>query len=475
MARDLKAKIRLEADTKQANKALKSTTSQLGALAKNVLAPIAGFAALTKAVFVVTDSFVATERATAELGNALGSLGDQSEEAASALAAQATELARLTQFSTAEVTSAQARLAAFTTEKVALEALTKATLDLAVGRSIGLVEASEAIGKSFGTAANVLNEYGIVVNGATASTERLEDVTAGIASLWGGAAEAAADTFSGKVARLVENLTELAAASVGAATEQGILNRTLDKANASLENLSTELDEQPTRWEKIKLALQFVGRNFTAVGFAANTLKIIEDELNDELDETPPKLDAVADAAKRLNKQFIESQKEVDSVSEALKKLGVVLDRDTNKALDENAELLERTEVLYRDGAISRASFERAERGVAAEAERLKGILEGETGATEEVNSATQDLIETLRGLSSAYVDTADADGQFTQEFVSNSERRRAASSQERAERGANLLGGFSTFSQLSGGTFFDPAPVVVGPNGAAAEGRVDN
>ena len=114
----------------------------------------------------------------------------------------ASSLQRSSVFGDEAILTAQALLAAFIKDEDQLKLATKATLDLAAAKGMDLNAAADLIGKSIGSSTNALSRYGIEVEGAVGSTQRLETATASIARLYGGQALAQSLTLSGAMRQL---------------------------------------------------------------------------------------------------------------------------------------------------------------------------------------------------------------------------------------------------------------------------------
>ena len=101
-----------------------------------------------------------------------------------ALLDQASALQQTTGFGDESIIAAQAQLAAFTDNEEAIKRLTVSTLDFATAQGMTLNEAAKLIGKTIGSTTNALSRYGVTVQGAVGSTERLDSAVAGIATLF---------------------------------------------------------------------------------------------------------------------------------------------------------------------------------------------------------------------------------------------------------------------------------------------------
>jgi len=132
------------------------------------------------------------EQAEKKLSTALG-------RTSSALLKQAAALQQVSVFGDEVIIGVQASIAAFTNNEEAIKRATAATLDMAAATGMDLKAAGDLIAKTLGSSTNALSRYGIVVEGAVGSSERLDTLTKNIADKFGGQAAAAADTMAGKM------------------------------------------------------------------------------------------------------------------------------------------------------------------------------------------------------------------------------------------------------------------------------------
>ena len=116
-----------------------------------------------------------------------------------ALLNQARALQQVSTFGDEAIIEAQALIAAFVDDEEAVKAATVATLDLAAAKGMDLTVAADLVSKTLGSSTNVLSRYGIQVEGAVGSTERLESLTGNLADVFGGQASAQADTMTGSI------------------------------------------------------------------------------------------------------------------------------------------------------------------------------------------------------------------------------------------------------------------------------------
>lgn len=214
-----KAKITLEFDGKnvqvldQANQKLKTIDNtgkkasiNLRAGFVAVTAALAGLAVLIKKS---TDAFGEQEKNVATLNQALKNTGNFSAAASRDLRNYASSLQNITMYGDETIIGAQALIASFGFEGETLKKLTKATLDLAAAKGMDLKAAADLVSKSVGSTTNALTRYGIVVEGAAGSTERAENAIQNISVLFGGQAEAQANTYTGTITQLQNKFGDL--------------------------------------------------------------------------------------------------------------------------------------------------------------------------------------------------------------------------------------------------------------------------
>ena len=126
-----------------------------------------------------------------------------------ALLDQASALQQVTTFGDEAIIGVQASIAAFVDSEDQIKKATKATLDLSVAMGMDLKGSGDLIAKTLGSSTNALSRYGIQVEGAVGSSERLESLTKNVAKLFGGQAQAEAQTYAGRVEQLKNALGDM--------------------------------------------------------------------------------------------------------------------------------------------------------------------------------------------------------------------------------------------------------------------------
>jgi hypothetical protein len=434
VARDLKAKIRLEADTKQADKALKGSTEKIGKLdksSKSLATSVTGlsskFVAMGASLGVLAIGFSKLiglanqeEDAIRKLDAAIGNLSGNNQALSDSLQKQADALAAVTKSGNEEILAVQARIALFIKEEDQIKALTIASLDMAAAKDRNATEVADALVRSIVTENNALLEQGIVIEGAAGSVERYSSALEGL-TVFEGQAASAAQTTSGRISlagdafndlaqEVTLTFTSLATFGKGMNALTGFVN----KASAGVKFLRVE------------------------VGDLAVALAVIAESI---LPEWAAGLLGVDGATRSL----LDSQ-------QALRVERRKQEAESKAASDQLTKEKERVQELDRAAKEFRETEEKL-----IEEYRLR------QDAAEDVTGSEEALILVTDRQAQAVANLAREEERLTQVIVSGSEARRAARSQENAE---NVLGGISTFAQIGGGTFFSPGGVVTEQNG---------
>tara|TARA_Y100001938_G_scaffold140825_1_gene209582 strand:+ start:3123 stop:4895 length:1773 start_codon:yes stop_codon:yes gene_type:complete len=182
----------------KAKRQLKGVSNGLKDMAKSAAMAAGayfGARALLGAIKSSIDLFGQQELAEKKLEAALGKTSKE-------LLNQAKALQQVTMFGDETVMEAQALIAAFVKDEEAIKAATEATLDLAAAKGFDLVASADLVSKTLGSSTNALSRYGIQVEGAVGSTERLESLTGSIADIFGGQAKEQTDTMAGALAQM---------------------------------------------------------------------------------------------------------------------------------------------------------------------------------------------------------------------------------------------------------------------------------
>ena len=226
----------------------------------------AGAALAGLAVFMYKSVEAANEAEASEkkLSTALG-------YTSKALLDQSAALQKLTTYGDDQIVQVQASIAAFTRDEYVIKALTRTTLDFAAAKGMDLASAGDLVAKSFGSSTNALARYGIHADAAAGSTEKLHQITEGIASLYGGQAEAAAATFGGRIAQLKNTFGDLQEEIGFVITKNSFFTKSLDLLRQYLERAAQWVHNN--RLALMELAKSGMIRVVESIGYAVEAVR----------------------------------------------------------------------------------------------------------------------------------------------------------------------------------------------------------
>ncbi len=236
---------------KTASKGFKKTAASLKktgkALTMGLTAPLTAFAAAS------IKAFDTQAKAEAKLMTALKG----NEAAFKSLTTQAQELQKVTIFGDEETMAAQSMLASMGLEEEAIKRLTPLIQDMATAKGMNLSAAADLVAKSVGSSTNALSRYGIQIEGAVGSTERLDSAVIALQGQFKGQAEAAAKAGAGGLKQLQNRFGDLME-QIGAMLIP-VLNKLIDWVNKGI-TAWTNLDSG------LKIAIVTLGGVLAAIG-----------------------------------------------------------------------------------------------------------------------------------------------------------------------------------------------------------------
>lgn len=428
---DLEAKVRLTGDAKGATAAIKKTEKgfrRLGGTFKKVslanVAALAGVVVAIRGAVRAIGSFVAAaqvqEDAINALDGALSDLGAGADNVSAALQRQAAALQQVSKFGDEEIIQAQALIGSFVKERSAIEAATKASLDLAEAKGFSLVSAADLVAKTLGSSTNALTRYGIEVTGAVGSTERLTSLTENIAKVFGGRAAKAAETFSGRVQQLKNAVGDMQEEIGFAITKNEGLIDGINDLKENVVSLTPEIAELAVTIVSVSTSMingliafgEYIGEFSTLIGVTGNLntanaetvvsltalestafrLGITVEELQLRLvgavvetrsigvasKEAAGGLSAAAKEAEAAAKAMKALEKEAKDSADAMDELGEALGEITSIELAEEISDIEEALEKAREttGGLGR-EFERLEEVAAGKIDSLKARIEG--------------------------------------------------------------------------------------------------
>jgi translation initiation factor 2 alpha subunit (eIF-2alpha) len=236
-------------------------------LSRNLTLPIIAFGAASVKAF--DDQVKAeTKLRTSLKGN---------EEAFARLAKQARELQKETLFGDEATIEAQSFLAQLGLNEQAILKLTPLIQDFATAQGIGLTDAAKLVAKSVGSSTNALSRYGIQIDGAVGSADRLDSAVGALSTAFGGQAKAIAKEGLGPLTQLKNELGDVSE-EFGKLVLDNIepLKRSLQGLAERLRNLTPAQKENIVQFAKyaalIGPALIVLGKIVTVVSSLAKAL-----------------------------------------------------------------------------------------------------------------------------------------------------------------------------------------------------------
>ena len=184
-------------------KGFKKTSKNLKKVGKSMTLgltlPMAAFGAAS------IKAFDTQAKAEAKLLTAL----KNNKKAFSELKTQAQELQKITLFGDEETMAAQSMLAAMGLEADAIKKLTPLVQDMATAKGMNLSAAADLVAKSVGSSTNAMSRYGIQIEGAVGSAERLDSAISGLTAQFQGQSKAAAEAGAGGLKQLQNSFGDL--------------------------------------------------------------------------------------------------------------------------------------------------------------------------------------------------------------------------------------------------------------------------
>ena len=198
---------------------IKVSTTGAGKSQKNLKGLSGSINSLGKAALATGAAYFGTRGLINGFSSALRLAGEQEQaekklevalgKTSKALLNHASALQKMTTFGDEAIIGVQSSLAAFIKDEEQIKKATEATLDMAVAMGMDLKAAGDLVAKTLGSSTNAMSRYGIQVEGAVGSTERLESLTNNVATLFGGQASAQADTYAGSVQQMKNSLGDM--------------------------------------------------------------------------------------------------------------------------------------------------------------------------------------------------------------------------------------------------------------------------
>ena len=263
---------------------------------------------------------------------------------------------KVTTFGDEAIIGVQSSLAAFLDSEEAIKKATEATLDISVAMGMDLKSAGDLVAKTLGSSTNAMSRYGITVEGAVGSTDRLESLTGNVAKLFGGQAKAQADTYAGSVQQLQNSLGDMAE-DIGRIVipifQQlephlrvaiDFWSEYLDVGDSAKEgqgNLSDEIIKLNTEIDKQASLIDYIsGTSYNTFELrkirAIDQSRTLAEQIQFETDELQRQRDIIDELNKKKNRQLeIEQALTVSSgINLEIRKAGIDMEIDYVKVID---------------------------------------------------------------------------------------------------------------------------------------------
>jgi hypothetical protein len=217
---------------------------------------------------------------------------------------QAQQLQGITLFGDEETIRAQSLIAAFVEEEEQIKTIIPLVQDLATAKGMDLAGAADLVAKTLGSSTNALARYGINVEGAVGSTERLDSLSRGLADAFGGQARAAAeaDVSMTQLKNAIGDLKE----AIGELIAPGDTSKVIDGVNEMTETVKVLGDESVST--KNKLIKFFSG--FGVSGATAEYTQTLQDIRNEQ--------EGFTEDLTESEKALLEQQRQAEATAKAL-------------------------------------------------------------------------------------------------------------------------------------------------------------
>ena len=276
---DKKATLLLQLKDK-ASKQMGKVGSALQGLKKHWLGITVAVGAFVAVGADMVRAFIKQENAVEKLNISLKNQGITSKETSKEIQSYASALQKVTTVGDEVILEQQALLVSFGLTGRELEITTKAALDLSAGLGIDLKAATLLLGKAFTGETSALSRYGIKIEEGLDESEKFTAVMGELNRMFGGAAQARLNTFSGRMENLgnrVGDLKEKIGQQLIPVLETWA--KWADKLVTLLEKVTGALDEQSSA---VTLQLKMADRQREAV-IKAVIRKLEEKEATDSL------------------------------------------------------------------------------------------------------------------------------------------------------------------------------------------------
>lgn len=401
---------RASAETKKIERGFEGVASKVASLAGGT-ALVAGFVRVLgefeQALRATANAAAEQESAQVRLNGAFLRAGQDIGGLSDLLDAQAQTLSRLGVATSTAVTDVQGLLASLGAAPGQIEGATQAAADLSVALGVDLTTAARQLGRTFGGFAGELGEIIPELKNLDSSALQAGGAIEILQERFGGASTDAR-TFEQAMRGLSEALNDVKVAIGEGQTSDSVVKQvdefasTLRFAASTLEGsaLSRGLSSFTEGLTEIKtratLGAVSLGQ---LLGVLRDTNTVLVEQIQAQTEADAERRKAIqteqqlAEATRIANEAMQNSVDRLTASADATKEfrsavesLGVTLSRDINDELERNNETLERADLLYRSGEITRRDFEAIQRAVASAERDLRAELNATTDSLERQN-----------------------------------------------------------------------------------------
>mgnify|MGYP000745757089 CR=1 FL=1 len=394
----------LAADLKKFNSGMDQAGKKVNGFSgslKNKLGPAliaAGAAAGAFALKLAKDGVQAAiedEKAVAQLANTLTNLNLAHDT--QAVEDYIYQLERAYGVADTELRPAYERLVRSTQDTEEANRALQIAMDVAAGTGQSLKTVTDSLGRAFDGQTSTLARLGTGIDKTTLATASMDDILNQLSANFSGAADAAANTFEGRMDRL-KTATDNLAEAFGAGL--------LDSLNDATEGTQNAVDAMEDLEPLLKGIGQAVGDNVADIAYLAGVMTDLADGADSVAKNLGPleyawesfvsnlgtgTIGLAADAIRQLR-------------GETNRLVGLIGGGDFDSAYEDSNFQIQAANSLYRDAAvrIDRINTELEEQ--AAQKERETKLYKGGAGAVEQYTKEQQKLLDTseLLGISLA-------------------------------------------------------------------------
>ena len=427
--------IYLAADTKKLSQGLNSANQQLtgfGGTLKNMLGPaLIGAAAAAGALAIKlgvegVQAAIEDEKAAASLAKTLENLGLAHDTAP--VEAYIDALARESGIADDQLRPAFDRLVRSIGDTEKAQQALKLALDVSAGSGKSLDAVAQALGRAYDGNTAGLSRLGAGIDSAILKTGNMEQITAALASTFGGQATVAANTYEGRIRRL-----GVAADELKESFGKGLLNgltafddaadnatTTLTAMEPIIQNTGRDLGIIASQALRAATNLAKLGSDADETGDDISLITLYTESLKWAMRGVGPVIDGVSDYFLENQRAALAMAAAVNSAYDSHQRLGGILSENTDRTRANGAATDRYTQYAQALGA----EIGYGNRGLQRYNAYLESVEENSASAGDAADKLTDRLdrqtkvVEGLRGALSDQVRELEASAQAVNTYV---------------------------------------------------------